>query len=112
MAAYYQVIGVVKGVRSIRLAQVDGSYFYEPIKPTNQLDLKLLVGADGNPRALAGPLREAVREIDPYVLVSTTTLEEVFAGQIAAPRAGALFAGTVGLLALLLASVGLYGVMS
>jgi putative ABC transport system permease protein len=111
-AAYYQVIGVVKGVRSIRLAQVDGPYFYEPIKPTNQLGLKLLVRTEGNPRAPAGPRREAVREIDPHVLVSTTTLEEVLGGQILGPRAGALFAGTVGVLALLLASVGLYGVMS
>ena len=111
-AAYYQVIGVVKDVRSFRLAQVDGPYFYEPIKLTNQLGLKLLVRTKSNPRALVNPLREAVREIDPYVLVSSTTLEEVLGGQISVPRAGALFAGTVGLLALLLASVGLYGVMS
>ncbi len=111
-ADYYQVIGVVKGVRSIRLAQVDGPYFYEPIKPTHQLSLKLLVRTENNPHALINPLREAVREIDPHVLVSTTTLTEVLADQVFASRAGALFAGTVGLLALLLASVGLYGVMS
>jgi putative ABC transport system permease protein len=109
---YYEVIGVVKGVRSFRLSQVDGPTIYKPSMPTNQLALNLLVHTEGDHRALAGPLREAVREIDPSVLVSTTTLEEVLADQIAEPRAGALFAGTVGLLALLLASVGLYGVMS
>ncbi|MGH9838937.1 MAG: FtsX-like permease family protein [Blastocatellia bacterium] len=111
-SAYYQVIGVVKNVRSLRLSQVDGPYFYAPIKPTNQLELKLLVRTENNPRALINPLREAVRELDPHVLVATTTLSEVLEGQIAAPRAGAFFAGTVGMLALLLASVGLYGVMS
>jgi macrolide transport system ATP-binding/permease protein len=110
--AYYQVIGVVKGVRSLRLAQVDGPYFYEPIKLTNQLGLKLLMRTESNPRALINPLREAVRQLDPHVLVATTPLAEVLEGQIAEPRAGALFAGTVGLLALLLAAVGLYGVMS
>jgi putative ABC transport system permease protein len=111
-AAYYQVIGVVKDVRSIRLAQVDGPYFYEPIKLTDQLGLKILVRTETNPRARVNPLREAVREIDPHVLVSATSLEEALGRQISEPRAGALFAGTVGLLALLLASVGLYGVMS
>jgi putative ABC transport system permease protein len=110
--AYYQVIGVVKNVRSLRLSEVDGPYYYEPIKTSDQTDLKLLVRAEANPRSLAGPLREAVREIDPHVLVSTSTLAEVVAEQIALPRAVALFAGAVGLLALLLASVGLYGVMS
>ncbi|MCI0364130.1 MAG: FtsX-like permease family protein, partial [Phycisphaerales bacterium] len=77
-----------------------------------QPGLKLLVRAESNPRALVTPLREAVREIDPHVLVSTATLAEVLAGEIAAPRAGVIVAGTVGLLALLLAAVGLYGVMS
>jgi predicted permease len=109
---YYEVIGVVKGVRSFRLAQVDGPSFYASIRPANQLGLKLLVRTESDPRALASPVREAVREIDPQVMVSTTTLEEVLSGAISEPRAGALFAGTVGLLGLLLASVGLYGVMS
>jgi macrolide transport system ATP-binding/permease protein len=108
--AYYEVIGVVKGVRSFQLSQVDGPTIYKP--PADQLALNLLVHTESDPGALAGPLREAVRELDPSVLVSTTTMEEVLADQISGPRAGALFAGTVGLLALLLASIGLYGVMS
>lgn len=111
-STYYSVIGVIKGVRSIRLARVDGPNVYYPINPANQLDLRLLASAEGDPRAIVGTLQEAVREIDPRILVSTTTLSEFLEGQIAAPRAAALFAGTVGLLALLLASVGLYGVMS
>jgi macrolide transport system ATP-binding/permease protein len=110
--AYDEVIGVVKGVRSFQLSQVDGPTIYKPITPANQLAGNLLVHTEGDPRALASPLREAVREIDPSVLVSTTTLAEFLEDQIAESRAGALFAGTVGLLALLLASVGLYGVMS
>jgi ABC-type antimicrobial peptide transport system permease subunit len=91
---------------------VDGPSFYVPINPNNRLGLKLIVSTDGNPRTLAGPLREAVREIDPHVLVSTTMLAERLEGETSWSRAAALFAGTVGLLALLLASVGLYGVMS
>jgi len=110
--AFYQVIGVVKGIRSIRLGRVDGPSTYEPINPNQHLNLKLLLSTESNPRALAGPVREVVKEFDPHILVSTTTLAEFFEGQASDTRAGALFAGIVGLLALLLASVGLYGVMS
>jgi macrolide transport system ATP-binding/permease protein len=107
-----QVIGVIKSVRSIRMRHVDVPAIYKPIKPDSQIGLKLIVRAESNPRTLAGPLREAVREIDTNVMVSTTTLTEVLDGEFFAPRAGALFAGAIGLLALSLASVGLYGVMS
>ena len=107
-----EVIGVIKDVRSIRLSQLDSPYIYAPVRPTNQLGLKLLLRTESNPRALISPLREAVRALDPHVLVTPTPLTEALARQIAEPRAGALFAGAVGLLALLLAAVGLYGVMS
>ena len=53
-----------------------------------------------------------MRQLDPQVRVTTRTLAEVLKSENFLARSGALFAGTVGLLALLLASVGLYGVMS
>jgi predicted permease len=108
----YQVIGVVKNVRSIRLAEVDGPYFYKPINLTNQTDLNLLLRAESDPRLLVKPAREAVRRLDPQVRVSTSTLAEALEPHIREPRAAALFTGAIGLLALLLASIGLYGVMS
>ena len=108
----YQVIGVVKNVRSMRLAQVDGPYYYKPIKPADQSELKLLLRAESAPGLLVNPVREAVRQLDPQVRVSARALAEELRDELFAARAGAMFAGTVGLLALLLASVGLYGVMS
>jgi putative ABC transport system permease protein len=108
----YQVIGVVKNVRSIRLAQVDGPYFYYPINPTNQSDLKLLLRAEIAPGSLASTVRETVRQLDPMVRVGARSLEENLKDELFEARAGALFTGTVGILAFLLASVGLYGVMS
>ncbi len=108
----YQVIGVVKNVRSMKLAQVDGPYFYYPINPTNQSDLKLLLRAENAPDLLVNPVREAARQLDPQVRVGVRALAEDLRDELFAARAAALFAGTIGLLALLLASVGLYGVMS
>lgn len=111
-ATNYQVIGVVKNVRSVRLAQLDGPYFYQPIKPENQLGLKLLLRTENSPTALINPLREAVRQLDAQVRFAANPLEDHLRDEIFSARAGAMFAGAIGLLALLLASVGLYGVMS
>jgi macrolide transport system ATP-binding/permease protein len=108
----YQVIGMVKNVRSIRLAVVDGPYFYRPINLANQTGLNLLLRSESDSRPLVKPAREAVRRIDPQVRASTSTLAEALESQTREPRAAALFTGAIGLLALLLASVGLYGVMS
>jgi macrolide transport system ATP-binding/permease protein len=109
--ASYQVIGVVKSVRSLSLAQVDGPYFYEPIDPSNPRG-QLLLRAESSSRLLMGSVREAVRQLDPEVRVSINPLADFSRKEISRARLGALFAGSIGLLALLLASVGLYGVMS
>lgn len=110
--AAYEVIGVARSVRSMKLAEVDGPNFYYPFNPANQSDLKFLLRAEIAPGSLAGPAQEAVRQLDPQVRVSVNPLAENLKGELFAARAAALFAGTVGLLALLLATVGMYGVMS
>src|SRR5262249_4374081 len=48
----YQVIGVVKNVRSVRLAKVDGPYFYKPINLANQTGLNLLLRAESDSRLI------------------------------------------------------------
>jgi putative ABC transport system permease protein len=110
--ATYEVIGVARNVRSKTLAQVDGPNFYYPFNPANQSGLRFLLRAEIAPGSLIGPAQEAVKQLDPQVRVSVNALDENLRDELFAARAAALFAGTVGLLALLLASVGLYGVMS
>src|SRR5215475_11172148 len=108
----YQVIGVVKNVRSLSLAEVDGPYFYKPIDPANKLGLRYMLRVEGAPRLLVNPVREAVRQLDPQIRVSIKTFAEVLRRELFLARQVVLFAGILGLLALLLASAGLYGVMS
>jgi predicted permease len=108
----YEVIGVIKNVRSLSLAEVDGPYFYKSIDPANKMGLQYMLRVEGAPRLLAAPVREAVRQLDPQVRVSVKTFAEVLRQELYLARRIALFAGIVGLLALLLASAGLYGVMS
>jgi predicted permease len=111
-ATRYQVIGVVKSVRSLRLARLDGPYVYEPINPTNQSDLKVLLRSEIDGDLLVKPVQEAVMQLDAEVRISTRTLAQGLEQQILPARAVVTLAGAVGLLALLLASVGLFGVMS
>src|SRR5688500_8826596 len=75
--------------------------------------MTLVVKADGNPLALAGSVRDAVRAIDRNLPVSDIrTMNDVAAAALAQPRFVtfllALFAGT----ALTLAAIGIYGTIS
>ena len=75
--------------------------------------MTLVVKTDGNPLALAGSVRDAVRAIDRNLPVSDIrTMEDVTASALSQPRFVtfllALFAGT----ALTLAAIGIYGTIS
>jgi predicted permease len=111
-SSMYQVIGIVKTVRSIRLGAEDGPYFYLPIKPADRTSLYFLLRSSGNPELLINAVREASRQLDPQVRVSAKALAANLRDELFEALAFASFAGAVGLLALSLASVGLYGVMS
>ena len=75
--------------------------------------MTLVIKTDGNPLAVAGPARDAVRAIDRNLPVSDIrTMDAVAASALAQPRFVtfllALFAGT----ALTLAAIGIYGTIS
>lgn len=72
----------------------------------------LLVKAGGDPRALVAPIRDIVTSIDADVAVSFGTLEERVARSFARPRFYSTVSGAFGAVALLLALVGVYGVMA
>src|SRR5215207_881689 len=63
--------------------------------------------------ALLPALRAAGREVDPdLALWSPRTMDQILAGPLAQPRLGALLASSFGIVALLLAAIGLFGVMA
>ena len=73
----------------------------------------LVLRSDGDPEALAGPVRAAVRRLDVNVPVSAVrTMEDVVATSLATPRLTGVLLGAFAGTALLLAAVGLYGVQA
>ena len=73
----------------------------------------LVVGASSDPLSLAADVRTSLRAVDPDVAIArVATMEEVVAGRLAQPRIYTTLLGAFAVLALVLAAVGLYGVMA
>jgi predicted permease len=88
--------------------------FYLPLAQNYESGVALHVrAAQGDPLALLQSVRAAVRAVDPTIVVSRAQrLREVFEQSIASQRMMAVLVGLFGGIALLLAAVGLYGVMA
>ncbi len=108
----YEVIGVVRDARSRWVWEKDETLLYIPLPSSTTSAQYLLVRTAGDPLTVMNTVRTAAASIDPSLRVSTRRLEETLAFQMAPFRAIAWLSGVLGMLALLLASVGLYGVMS
>ena len=75
--------------------------------------MNVILEAAGDPALLAAPLRSAVAGIDRAVPVAgITTLETMVRESIEQPRFVALLSGAFAVLAVLLAAIGLYGVLA
>lgn len=114
------VVGVVRDVVHDGLdAGVDPQFFV----PHRQFrfwndggaarSMSLVVRTGGFPTALAGDVRRTVAEVDPNVAVSDfRTMREVRSASVARPRFLVSLLGAFALVALVLASLGIYGVIS
>jgi len=109
----FQVVGVVGDVREFGLGVTPPPVFYMPARQWPQARMQILVRTAGDPLALAGALRRAVWEIDREIPVSgLQTMESRVSQSLAGPRFSMLLVGLFAMVALILASTGLYGVLA
>jgi putative ABC transport system permease protein len=86
---------------------------YLPLEQVPWLTTTLIVHSTGDPQALVSGVRAKIAEIDPYLPVtSVASMESIVATSVAQPRVLSQFVGIFAGFALLLAAIGIYGVMA
>jgi len=114
----YQIIGIVKNAKSRTLGEQQRPVLYRSLAQSvgsdpSFLGYTVVVRSAGDAAGLASAVRGEIRALDPTLAVfNIETMEEHLRGALFLPRlAGTLF-GVFGVAGLLLAAVGLYGVMN
>jgi putative ABC transport system permease protein len=113
------VVGVVANVRHNGVDTVVKEKFYVPhsqwyrASGTTSRSMTLVVRSAGDPAALTGLVREQLRRLDATVpAADVRTMDDVVAAALSGPRFTGALLGVFALLALVLAAVGLYGVLA
>jgi predicted permease len=119
-----EIVGVVAHVKQWGLdtdpkSSIQGQFFYpfmqipEKIMPLVSKSVAVVLRTQGDPTAVMGQVRETVKEIDPReVIYNVQTMDDVVASSYAARRLTMILLGVFAALALVLACVGIYGVIS
>jgi predicted permease len=108
-----RIIGIARDAKYANLTEATPSFVYFPMAQSWSGGQTLLVRTTADPVALGPVLRDAVRDIDPALPPPTvTTLERETSIVLLPQRVAASVTGVLGALGLMLAAVGLYGVMA
>jgi macrolide transport system ATP-binding/permease protein len=107
------VVGEVNTVKYATLGESPQSIVYMPLKQHYTAFVTLYVRTNGDPEKALGVVRSTVQSLIPNVpLVGVQTVGQGLVQSLTAPRIGAELLGAFGFLALILATIGTYGVMS
>ena len=107
------VIGIVSGSRQLSLKEGSQPEIYVPYLQNPGLTFTLVARTASDPRSLTGALRKEVLSADREIpAVNIKLMEELISNSVAKERFYVLLLGVFAALALILAAVGVYGVMS
>lgn len=108
----YRVVGVVGSSRQFDITSEPNPEIFTNYQQSTMSYMYVLVKTKGDPTTLIPTIRRAVAEIDPEQPVGHRTLMQQLENAVAQPRLYTLLVGLFAALALVLAMVGVYGVMS
>jgi len=108
-----EVIGVVRDAKGPHLFRDPTCFAYFPLAQKYNDEMTLLLRAVTKPELLIAAVQQEIRTLDPHLPVyNVKTLEQYRRDHLFKERLRAALIGGFGLLALVLASLGLYGVLS
>jgi putative ABC transport system permease protein len=108
-----EVIGVVGDVRNEGLSQESGTAIYIPESRAPRQQLNLFVRTKGDPLTTAAAIRHIINDFEPDQAINDmATLEQVMHETVSQPRFLSAVLTAFGSTALLLASLGVFGVIS
>jgi len=108
-----EIVGIVGDVKDSDLAARESAQIYVPFVQNPFWAADIAVRSYGNPSALGGALRAQIREIDSALPVAEVRpMAEVIGSSVAQPRFRTALLSLFGAAALLLAAIGIYGVLA
>jgi len=108
-----EVIGLAKDGKYRSLREAPTPYLYKNLRRFGPSERTLVLRTEGDPVALIPAVRHLIQSLDPSVPVyGVKTLEEHVAVMLSAARITTWLVGLFGMVALFLASLGLYGLIS
>jgi putative ABC transport system permease protein len=115
-AYWYTIVGVVKEIRDRGVAETLKPAIYrvhEQADQTGDEPSGIVVRTSVDPASMMPAIRRAIWAVDSnQPITRVRTIDDIVARQLAAPSQNTVLLGAFALLALLLASIGLYGVLS
>ncbi len=109
-----EIVGVVGNVRLGSLDEEEIPEFYVPFFQSSDGQMNLVVrSSTSDPAVLASAVRGVIKELDKGLAVwETRTMDERVAQSVAPRRFNALLLGCFAFVALIIAAIGIYGVMA
>ena len=114
---WHEIVGVVGDIRQMGLDAPVKAEMYLPYQQVTThpwfVPRDLAIRASGDPSSLVSSVRQAIREADPNQPISNiATMSELLGEEAAQRKLGMLMLVAFSILALLLASIGIYGVLA
>lgn len=107
------IVGITRDVKFAKLDERNAPFMYLPILQHWRPDVNILVRTSRDPTEVLAPVRSAVRALDPTLPPPlVVTMERASAAALLPQRFAVIITASLGIAGLLLAAIGLYGVLS